>query len=168
VASVLRASVQEERREIMRRPRSKRGLVVVGVVVLVGAIGIGVASAVVTSTVLADTNTVRERIVQSEFTPSADQPRFSSGWHIHPGLAVVQVQEGQLKIFQNCRTYRVQAGGTYIEVPYLPVNAEATRSVKWTTSFVLANSAPGAPDRSAASEPACPSGDDDEHDGGDH
>lgn len=140
----------------MRAFAAKRRLLVLVVLTLAAAIGVGIASAVVVSTVLADTNVVRERIVRSEFTPSADQPRFSSGWHTHPGLAIVQVQEGSLRITQNCRTRKVGPDDTYVEVPFLPVNAEAKKAVKWTTTFVLVNSAPGAPDRSPATEPSCP------------
>ena len=126
------------------------------------AVGLtGAALATVTSTVHADTNVVREKIVRNDFTPSADQAIFTPGWHIHQGLAVVQVQEGKLTIYQNCRTYELQRGDTYIEVPYVPVNAVAKRHTLWTTTFVLANSAPAAPDRLPATEPSCPGGDDD-------
>jgi len=141
-------------------------LVVLGVVMMVGAVGVGVASAVVMSTVLADTNVVRERIFRTDFTPSADQPRLNVGWHIHPGVAIVQVQQGQLSIIQGCRTHRLGPGDTYIEVPFLPVNAVANGPVKWTSTLILADSAPGQPDRLPASEPACPRGDDWQQDGG--
>lgn len=111
------------------------------------------------STVLADTNVVRERIFRTDFTPSPDQPSLDVGWHIHPGVAIVQVQEGQLTTTQGCRAHRLGPGDTYIEVPFLPVNATAKRAVKWTSTLILANSAPGTPDRLPASEPTCPSGD---------
>jgi energy-converting hydrogenase Eha subunit A len=139
-------------------------LSILAIVVLTATIAVGIASAVVTSAILADTNVVREKIVRTQFTPSADQPTFAAGWHMHPGLAVVQVQEGRLTIIQNCRSTRLRPGDTFVEVPYLPVNAVATESVKWTTTFVLADSIAGAPDRLPATDPACQG----EDDGGDH
>jgi hypothetical protein len=151
----------------MQKLAPRKRLLVLAAVMLAAAIGVGIASAVVTSTVLADTNLVREKIVHNEFTPDAAQPTFVSGWHFHPGLAVVQVQEGRLTITQNCQTKKVGPGDTSIEVPFLPVNATASRATKWTTTFLLVNSTPGSPDRVAASEPSCPGGDDD-HDGGGH
>ena len=63
----------------MRVPRGKRWIVL-GAFVLGGAVGAGIASAVTTTTTVADTNTVRERIA----TVTTDGG-FSSGWHIHPG-----------------------------------------------------------------------------------
>ncbi len=142
----------------MRVPRSTRGLLALGSVLLVGTVGVGVASAMVMSTVLADTNVVRERIVRSHFTPSPDQPRFNAGWHIHPGVVIVQVQEGQLTITQGCRAHRLGPGDTYIEVPFLPVNATTTSAVRWTSTLILADSQPGTPDRVPAPEPTCPKG----------
>src|SRR2546421_12276288 len=98
-------------------PKSPRGLLALGTVLLVGAVGVGVASAMVVTTVLADTNVVRERILRTHFVPSSSQPRFNAGWHIHPGVAIVEVQSGQLTITQGCRTHRLGPGDTYIEVP---------------------------------------------------
>jgi hypothetical protein len=121
----------------------------------------GVALATVVVTVHADTNTVREKIAQNEFTPSPDQPIFTPGWHIHPGLAVVQVQEGKLTIYQHCKTFQLHRGDTYIETPFVPVNAVSKTHTVWTTTFILANSAPATPDRSPVAEPSCPSGDND-------
>jgi hypothetical protein len=72
--------------------RGKRWIVLAALVVG-GAIGAGIASAVTTTTTVADTNTVRERIA----TISTDG-NFHSGWHIHPGPVIVQVQDGYLKI----------------------------------------------------------------------
>jgi hypothetical protein len=143
-------------------------LIVLATAALATAVGVGVASAVVASTILADTNVVREKIVRTQFTPSADQPTFASGWHMHPGLAISQVQEGELIVTQNCRSTKLGPGQTLVEVPYLPVNASANRAAKWTTTFILADSAPGTPDRLAATEPACPGGGNgDIHDGND-
>jgi hypothetical protein len=151
----------------MRVPRSTRGLLALGVVLVVGAVGVGVASAMVVSTVLADTNLVRERIFHTDFTPSSDQPSFDSGWHIHPGVAIVEVQQGRLNVTQGCLTHRLGPGDTYIEVPFLPVDATADHAVSWTSTLILANSTPGTPDRVPAYEPTCPGGDHQDNGGGD-
>jgi quercetin dioxygenase-like cupin family protein len=127
-------------------------------VLLAATLGAGVVAAAVSSVIIADTNVVREKIVRTEFTPSADQPTFESGWHQHPGLAVVQVQEGRLTIFQNCIRNNLKPGDTFIEVPYLAVNATASAYVKWTTTFVLADSTAGGPDRLSATAPTCNAG----------
>ena len=125
--------------------------VFLGVLLLVAVIGAGIAIAVTTSTTLADTNAVRLKIVRSETTGD-----FSSGWHTHPGPVIVQVQEGFLKISQqgNCQPNVVGAGETFIEVPELPLVAEAKGPAKWTTTFILPNSSPGGPDRTNV-PPAC-------------
>ncbi len=69
---------------------------------------------------------------------------FDSGWHTHPGLAIVQVTHGSLVITlaSDCKPRTVSAGDTYMEVPYVPVRAVGVGEIGWTTTFVLANSAP--------------------------
>ena len=62
---------------------------------------------------------------------------FDSGWHIHPGPAIVQVREGSLQITQgSCTPKTVSAGETYIEVPYVPVRGVATGKVAWTSTLI--------------------------------
>jgi len=118
--------------------RSKKKWVVVAVLALAGVVGVGVAVATVTSSILTDTNSVRLRIVRSEFVPSADQSTFTSGWHTHPGPVIVQVQEGYLKLTQGtCHPNVIGPGETYVETPALPVIATANQAVKWTTSMIL-------------------------------
>jgi hypothetical protein len=96
----------------MRVLRGKRWIVLAAFVVG-GAVGAGIASAVTTTTTVADTNTVRERIA----TVTTDGG-FSSGWHIHPGPVILQVQDGYLKITQaTCHPNVVGPGETYIEAP---------------------------------------------------
>jgi hypothetical protein len=136
----------------MRLLRKKRWIVPVAL--LVGAvIGAGVARALTTTTVVADSNTVRERIA----TISTDG-NFDSGWHIHPGPVIVQVQSGDLKITQaTCHPNVVGPGETYIETPGVPVDATADKATSWTITELIPNSAPGAPDRVSATSP-CPNG----------
>ncbi len=139
----------------MRSFRHKRRWIVLAILVLGAAGGAGIAVAALSATVLADTNTVREKIVRNQFTPDTTTPTFSSGWHEHPGIVVVQVQSGKLTIFQNCQKFTLGSGDMYIEVPYLPVNAVANGPATWTSTLILANSTPGTPDRTPVSAPSC-------------
>ena len=134
---------------------SKRRWGVIGLTMLAGAVGAGIALATVTATVLADTNTVRLRIVRTEFTPDVDTPTFDSGWHTHPGVVIVQVQEGRLRIRDaGCGEATViEAGETYIEVPEYALRARTSNPATWTTSFVLYDSAPGDPVSTAVENP---------------
>jgi quercetin dioxygenase-like cupin family protein len=126
-----------------------RRWIILAVFVLGGAIGAGIASALTTTTVVADTNTVRERIA----TITTDGG-FSSGWHIHPGPVIVQVQSGYLKITQaTCNPNVIGPGDTYIETPGVPVFATADKATTWTITEFLPNSAPGDPDRTPATNP---------------
>lgn len=114
-----------------------------------GAIGAGIAVAATTTTVVADTNVVRERIA----TITTDGG-FTSGWHIHPGPVIVQVQDGYLKITQaTCHPNVIGPGQTYIETPGVPVLATADKATSWTITELFPNSAPGDPDRVPATSP---------------
>jgi hypothetical protein len=153
--------------ELLHMLRSKNKWIILGVLAVAATLGVGVAVATVTSTVLSDThpaggsaNEIRLRIVRSEFVPSADQPSFSSGWHTHPGPVIFQVQEGRFGITQGppCRTTTLGPGETYIETPEFPVLATAKRAGKWTTSFILPANKPLL---SPASDP-CPPDDEDD------
>jgi hypothetical protein len=123
--------------------RASKRWIVLAVVALAAAVGVGVAIATVTSTTLTDTTSVRLRIDRTEFVPSAGQRRFSSGWHVHPGPVIVQVQQGFLKITQGtCHPNVVGPGETYVETPQLPVIATANKAAKWTTTLIVPAGAP--------------------------
>jgi quercetin dioxygenase-like cupin family protein len=128
----IRASAQvTEEVNMMSRRSWKRALVTgTGAASLVAAgAGIGVAA----STAVVDTQSVRLRVVVSDFADG-----FDSGWHIHPGPVIVQVTEGKFKIYQGeCHPRIVHEGETYLEVPYQPVRAVATGHIAWTTSMIL-------------------------------
>jgi hypothetical protein len=95
---------------------------------VVTAVALGAVSS---QRVINDTNNIRFRVIRT----SADG--FDSGWHVHPGIAVVQVQEGSFQIYQgSCTPKTVGAGDTYIEVPHLAVRAVATGKVSWTTTQI--------------------------------
>ena len=109
-------------------------ILVLAAAALVAAAMAAVGIAAVTSeTVLADGNTLHYRFVR---TVASD---FDSGWHTHPGLVVVQVQQGSLQFTSqgNCTPKTVNAGDTYIEVPYTPVRATVTGNAVWTTSLIV-------------------------------
>jgi hypothetical protein len=111
--------------------RSKKFLVLLASLAAAG-IAVAVAiPAVISQSVVADTTSPRLRVVKL----SANG--FDNGWHIHPGLAIVQVQQGSIQIYQgSCTPKTVGAGETYVEVPYEPVRGIATGPVVWTTTFV--------------------------------
>ncbi len=134
----MRYRIKENAKSALRGcVRSKGGIALV-VAVLVAAITAAVGLADVwTQTVQNDSN-AHLRIVYTYANG------VESGWHTHPGLAIVQLKKGTLTITNavDCKPKTVSAGDTSIEVPYTPVRAVATGEVAWTTTFVLANAEP--------------------------
>ena len=115
----------------MRFLRSKNGLILVGAVLAAAALTAVGISAVTSQTVLADGTTLHIRVIK---TAAND---YDSGWHIHPGPAIVQVQQGSFQITQgSCTAKTVAAGETFIETPFVPVRAVATGSIVWTTTLL--------------------------------
>jgi hypothetical protein len=117
---------------VMRVLRSKKFLVLLaGLATAAGAAAIAIA-AVTSQQVITDTTNVHLRVQRTI------AEGFDSGWHVHPGLAVVQVEEGSIQIYENsCTPKTVGPGDTFIEIPFRPVRAIATGHVVWTTTFVL-------------------------------
>jgi len=141
----MRYSFKVPRRPVKGVIRSKRSIVLAAAV-----LGAAVAAAVAladtwTSTVENDSN-AHLRIVYTYAN------NFDSGWHFHPGVAIVQVTKGSLTVTSasDCKPKTVSAGETSIEVPYVPVRAVGLGETAWTTTFVLANSAPPTTPVSAA------------------
>ena len=120
------------RRGATRRLRSPKVLVL-----LIGLVAASIATAVAVSAVTSqqvinDTTNVHLRVIRT----AADG--FDSGWHVHPGLVIVQVQEGSLQISQgSCTAKTVGPGESYIEVPHMPVRAVTTGRASWTTTFIV-------------------------------
>ena len=115
----------------MRFLRSKKFLALTAFVVVGGTAAAVALPAVISQSVIADGTAVHFRVVRT----IADG--FDSGWHVHPGLAVVQVQEGTLQIYQgSCTPKTVGAGDTYIETPYLAVRGIAKGHVAWTATLL--------------------------------
>jgi hypothetical protein len=109
-----------------------RNVIALVIAIVIASVATAVAIAAVTSQkVINDTNNVRFRVIRTT------AEGFDSGWHIHPGVAIVQVQEGAFQIYQgSCTPRTVGAGDTYIEVPHLPVRAVATGHISWTTTQI--------------------------------
>jgi len=116
----------------MRVLRSKRGIVTLACTVVAAAVLAGTAlSGLISQTIIRDSTNVHLRVVRSV----ADA--YDSGWHTHPGPAIVQVQEGSFQITQGSWTpVTVSACQTFVEVPWLPVRAIAPGRVVWTTTLV--------------------------------
>jgi hypothetical protein len=111
--------------------RSKRFLVVAAAIVVVGVTAAVALPAVISQQVINDSSNVHIRIVRT----SVDG--FDSGWHIHPGVAIVQVQSGQIQVYQgSCTPRTLNAGDTYIEVPHLAVRGVVTGKAVWTTTLI--------------------------------
>jgi quercetin dioxygenase-like cupin family protein len=131
---------------------SKRIVLALAIVAAASAAGVAVAA----QTIVTDTDNVHLRIVKSQFDDG-----FDSGWHTHPGPAIVQVQQGRFKIFDSsCTPTIVGAGETYIEVPNAPVLAVAKGEIEWTTTLIY-ESGQAAATPVASPCPAGEEGDDD-------
>jgi hypothetical protein len=115
----------------MRLLRSKKFLVLLGGIVAAGITAAIAIPAVISQSVIADGTSIHFRVVKTNANG------FDSGWHVHPGLAIVQVQQGSFQFYQgSCTPRTVAAGETFIEIPYEPVRGVATGAVVWTTTFV--------------------------------
>jgi quercetin dioxygenase-like cupin family protein len=111
--------------------RSRKFLALLASLVVAGIAAAVAIPAVVSQQIINDGTSVHFRVVRT----IADG--LDSGWHVHPGVAIVQVQEGSLRIYQgSCTPRTVGAGDTYIEVPHLAVRAVATGRVAWTTTLI--------------------------------
>ena len=119
---------------------SRKAIAVGAAAFAVAALGVGIAVAAITSqTTVADSSAVRLLSVRS----AADD--LDSGWHKHPGPAIVQVQAGYLKLYQgSCEPTVVGPGETFIEVPELAIRGVAKGHVEWTTTFVIPQGVPPA------------------------
>jgi hypothetical protein len=145
----------------MRSINLKTGLALVmsALAVAASSVGVALASHGPNQKVLVDTyGNLRLRIVEGEYVPKADEPRFDSGWHTHPGIAVVQVKSGTFEITQvGCNATTVGPGQTYIEIPNTPIRAVSQGAIKWTTTLLLWNTggsaAPSPPPATNVSSP---------------
>lgn len=129
----------------------------VGVVAALAASSIGIALAATAPSqkaIVDEYGNVRLRIVESEYTPTAADPTYDSGWHTHPGPAIVQVKSGTFDITQvGCTPTKVGPGQTYIEIPNTPVRAVSEGAIKWTTTLLLWNTGGSGPFSPAPTTP---------------
>ena len=117
--------------------RSKKFLVLLAAVVSAGAVVAVALPAVVFRQVYAEGTNLKYHFVRA----ASDAGGMDSGWHIHPGLVIFQLEAGSVQIYQGSCTPRTLApGDTFIEVPWKPVRAVAQGNAVWTVSaFVPAN-----------------------------
>jgi hypothetical protein len=119
----------------MHVSRSRRFVVLLAALLVAGAVVSVAVPAVIARQVLGEGTNLRYQFVRQ----TADASGFDSGWHVHPGLVVFQVEEGSVQVFQgSCTPTTLGPGDTFIEVPWKPVRARATGSVVWTTSLFIA------------------------------
>jgi len=112
--------------------RSKRFLVLLVGVVAAGVTAAVALPAVISQSVMTDTTAVHLRIQRT----AADG--FDTGWHVHPGLSIVQVEQGSIQIYENgCTAKTLGPGDTFLEIPFQPVRAIGTGHDVWTTTLVL-------------------------------
>lgn len=113
----------------------KRRVLVLVIALIPALVVVAIATAAVTSRqVFADGNDLRyrfERVV-------TDAAGFDSGWHIHPGLVIVQIEAGSVQFTQgSCTARTLRAGETIFEVPWQPARFVASGSATWTTTFLV-------------------------------
>jgi hypothetical protein len=115
---------------------------------IVGSVALGFGSSL---GVLADSNTVNtvnfnddaiklrtKDPIRVRDVHSVQPDGWSSGWHEHPGPAIVAVARGSFRIYQgSCDPTTVGAGQAYIETPGVPVLAVAVGETEWTTTLLL-------------------------------
>lgn len=112
--------------------RSKKVIALVAAVLgaaVVAAVGL---AGVWNTTVSQDTNNLHMRVVQTT------AGNFDSGWHIHPGVVIVNVTKGSLAFTgANCITKTYSAGDSFIEVPYVPARVVGLGELTWTVTYIL-------------------------------
>jgi quercetin dioxygenase-like cupin family protein len=86
------------------------------------------------------------------------QPGGSTGWHIHPGPALVTVKTGQLTLHRakGCRTRTFSAGQTFLEFGPNDVNLTRNETGSVTETVVTFLLPVGAPITMDAPAPTCP------------
>jgi quercetin dioxygenase-like cupin family protein len=132
------------------RSMSWKAIVLLGASALtlaVSSVGIALAATAPAQKAIVDEyGNIRLRIVESDYVPTTADPRYDSGWHTHPGPAIVQVKSGTFDITQvGCTPTKVGPGQTYIEIPNTPVRAVSEGAIKWTTTLLLWNTGGSGP-----------------------
>ncbi len=124
-----------------------------GIALLAAFLGAATLSAVAladvwSTSVSTDTTNVRLRVVHLSTS------NFDSGWHTHPGLVIVQVEQGSLTATgSNCVKKTYGPGETHVELPYTPGRVVGVGYAKFTATFLVAQ---GPPHTSPAAAVNCP------------
>jgi hypothetical protein len=149
------------------RRNTRTGALLLALAVTAALVAVGAALAI-TSTVLADANTVNSGRFQSEHgliklktrgsvrvrdvLTTGAPPGFSSGWHTHPGpvlVAMTPTSVGSLTLYdEHCRPTTIGANEAYIEKPNTPIlgRNDSTANADWVTTMILPlGSAPSTP-----------------------
>lgn len=113
--------------------RSKMSIALVLAVLVVGAVAAVGISAVLSKTTLVDSTNVHYSVLRVVAND------YDSGWIMHPGTVIVQVQEGSLQIAQqgSCTAKTVGVGETFIKSPYVPTRGVSTGRVVFTATFFV-------------------------------
>ena len=115
--------------------RSRRFMVLLALVVIAGAVASVALPAIVSRQVYAEGTNLKYHFVRQV----ADASGFDTGWHVHPGIVIFQVEEGSVQITQgSCTPRTLGPGDTFIEVPWKPIRARSIGAAVWTTSLFIA------------------------------
>jgi hypothetical protein len=118
----------------MHIPRSRKLLVLLGAVVSAGVLVAATGAAVIFRPTLADGTDLRYRFEKVV----TDASGFDSGWHIHPGLVIVQIESGSVQFTQgSCTAKTYGPGETIFEVPWKAARFVTTGSATWTATFLV-------------------------------
>lgn len=114
--------------------RSKWFLVVLVALIVAGAVVAVATAAVISRQVLAEGSNLSYRFEKT----TTDGAGFDSGWHVHPGLVIVQIEAGPVQFYQgSCTARTLNAGDTLVEVPWKPARFVAPGAATWTTSLIV-------------------------------
>lgn len=118
----------------MRVSRTKKLIVLAAGLVAAGSLVAIAGGAVVFRDSLADGTDLRYRFERV----ATDASGFDSGWHIHPGLVIVQIEAGSVQFTQGSCTPRTYGpGDTIFEVPWKAARFVASGGSVWTTTFFV-------------------------------
>lgn len=129
------ALARKARTRVFRSKLSVALVVIALVAASLAAVGI---SAVVSRTTLANSTNIHYNVLRFV----ADD--YDSGWIMHPGTVIIQVQEGSLQIAQegSCTPRTVGAGETFIKAPFVPTHGVSTGRVVFTATFIVPYESP--------------------------
>ena len=113
--------------------RSKMSIALTVVVLVAASLTAVGISGVLSKTTLVNSTNLHYSVVRFV----ADD--YDSGWIMHPGTVIIQVQEGSLQIAQqgSCTPKTVGVGETFVKSPYTPTRGVSTGRVVFTATFFV-------------------------------